>query len=501
MGRRPARRARWRGLAAIVGLPLSLLGAGCEKVEGPAAPAAATAPASRPRADATWPNVVLVSIDTLRPDHLGCYGYARPTSPNIDRVAAEGALFTTAISSAPWTLPAHTAMFTGLADSVHKVLDTTDRLDRSRYTLAERLKDVGYATAGFFSGPYLHPVFGLGQGFDVYTDCTSYAELNQSTAEKAGLIEGKPIWDKMHADVTNPRVVQAVTSWLREQPEGPFFLFMHLWDVHFDFIPPPPYDRMFDPDYDGDITGENFFFSPRVVATMPKRDLEHLIALYDGEIAWTDHCLGQILDELRKQGRYENSILIITADHGSAFFEHGLKAHRNALYDEVIRIPLIVRAPGRIAAGVRCGEQARSIDILPTIIDILGLPSAQVMGQSLTPALTGGKLPRGDLALSELFSMGLRMRSYRRPEHKLIHDEAGDRRVTFDLSSDPHEQRPLTDRGASAVKGGLSDAEWAARWLDEFRAAFPAGGEASEIPTDVRKKLEALGYLKSGDGE
>lgn len=467
---------------------------GCEQPKPPPS-------ATPPHADVTWPNVVLVSIDTLRPDHLGCYGYSRATSPNIDRLAAEGARFQTVVSSAPWTLPAHTAMFTGLADSVHKVLDTTDRLAPSRYTLAERLKDVGYQTAGFFSGPYLHPVFGLSQGFDSYTDCTSYADLNKSTAEKIGMVEGKPIWDKMHADITNPHVVASVKEWLGTKPQAPFFLFIHMWDVHFDFIPPPPYDKMFDPDYDGDITGENFFFNPRVVATMPKRDLEHLIALYDGEIAWTDHCLGEILDDLRQRGLYDNSIIVITADHGTAFFEHGLKAHRNALYDEVIRIPLIIRAPGRVPAGAVVSTQARTIDILPTIIDLLELPSAQVMGQSLKPALSGATLARDDAAVSELYSMGMRMRSYRRTDRKLIQDEAANQSVAFDLGADPQELHPLRDHAAAVFAACLKDVRWAEHWLDEFRAAFPTGGATSEIPSDVRSKLESLGYIKKADGD
>ena len=126
--------------------------------------------------DSTYPNILLISVDALRPDHLGCYGYGRATSPNIDKLAGEGALFENAISSTSWTLPAHAALFTGLADSVHGCTDTDRRLAENRHTLAERLKEAGYATVGFFSGPYLHSVFGVGQGFEEYVDCTSYPD-------------------------------------------------------------------------------------------------------------------------------------------------------------------------------------------------------------------------------------------------------------------------------------------------------------------------------------
>ncbi|MBU0617850.1 MAG: sulfatase-like hydrolase/transferase, partial [Planctomycetes bacterium] len=192
--------------------------------------------------DSTYPNILLISVDALRPDHLGCYGYGRATSPNIDKLAGEGALFENAISSTSWTLPAHAALFTGLADSVHGCTDTDRRLAENRYTLAERLKDAGYATVGFFSGPYLHPVFELGQGFDEYVDCTSYPELTERNGIDAKAVDSASVHERSHRDITNPRVYERASAWLTENKRRPFFMFVHMWDVHFDFIPPPPYD-------------------------------------------------------------------------------------------------------------------------------------------------------------------------------------------------------------------------------------------------------------------
>lgn len=465
------------------------------------------------------PNVLLISIDTLRPDHLGCYGYHRDTSPRIDRLATEGALFENAISSTSWTLPAHAALFTGLADTVHGCTDTDRRLDDSRRTLAERLKESGYTTVGFFSGPYLHPVFGLGQGFDEYIDCTSYPTLSEQAAEATGAVDGEAVWRASHSDITNPQVYREVSAWLEANNRRPFFMFVHMWDVHFDFIPPPPYDRRFDPDYQGSVTGKNFLSNASVNALMPKRDLEHLIALYDGEIAWTDAYLGRILDEFDSRGLRECTIVILLSDHGTEFFEHELKAHRQSLYDEVVRIPLIIRYPGRIEPGQRHRVQVRIIDVLPTITDLLGLGvPPDVMGQSLVQLFSGGSLPRDNLAVSELFCdsgkltpAGLwaprdprfrtrfRLRSFRRLDRKMIKDLNRKRAVVFDLLADPAEQAPLEDSLAPAARTARQDADQGRKWLREFRKALPAGEAKSDIPPEVLDKLRSLGYVQDGE--
>jgi arylsulfatase A-like enzyme len=320
----------------------------------------------------TGPNVLLISIDTLRADHLGVYDYHRPTSPHIDRLAAAGVVFENHISSTSWTLPAHAALFSSLPDSVHGCTDTDRVLAGEITTLAERFRNAGYETAGFFAGPYLHPAFGLGQGFQHYENCTSYARtLDQSPARAWAMDpEGMP---QSHRDVTNPTVYARLTRWLDGQRTGTFFAFVHLWDVHFDFMPPPPYDTMFDPDYDGPITGENFFFDKRIRAGMAPRDLEHLVALYDGEIAWTDEFVGRIITKLEKEGLLDETVIAVTSDHGTAFFEHGLKGHRNGLWDELIRVPFVIRYPAALEGGTRVGAQTRAIDVGPTLLELAGL--------------------------------------------------------------------------------------------------------------------------------
>lgn len=465
------------------------------------------------------PNVIIISVDMLRPDHLGCYGYSRPTSPNIDRLAADGALFENAVSSTSWTLPAHAALFTGLADSVHGCTDTDTRLDDSRTTIAERLKARGYRTVGFFAGPYLHPVFGLAQGFDDYIDCTSYAADASHAAEKRGSVEGQKLMAASHADVTGPRTYDHVRAWLdahvsfpgaspasrpasaesaagdASPPPAPFFMFIHLWDVHFDFIPPPPFDRMFDPDYAGPVTGRNFFFDDSIHAGMPRRDLEHLIALYDGEIAWTDLHVGKILDQIDRLKLRDSTIVILLSDHGTEFFEHGAKAHRTTLFDESIRIPLIIRYPRRIAPATRVNRQAHITDVAASIIHWLSLPGAdEVMGRPLIPSIPNDA-PDDRLALSELDSVGRKLSSYRRLDGKLISDRRNGGTLVFDLLADPAEQRPL-DRGSDLQKSLTRQVREFRALLARWRQRMPESASSQPaIPDEVLRQLKTHGYV------
>ena len=448
------------------------------------------------RTDDSRPNIVLISVDTLRADHLGCYGYQRNTSPHIDQLAAEGALFESTISSTSWTLPAHCALFTGLADTVHGCLDIKQRLAESHSTLAERLKGAGYTTIAFFSGATMHPIFGLAQGFDEYQDCTSYAD--QSTDLVA---DGQVPWDESvraaaRADITNPRLHRAVQRWLQEKQSRPFFMFIHMWDVHADYIPPQPYDRMFDPDYDGPITGRDVRHNPAINAKMPARDIDHLVALYDGEIAWTDAHVGKILADLDALGLRDSTIVVLLSDHGEEFFEHGGKGHRQTLFDEVIHVPLIIRYPARIPAGRRYPQQARMIDILPTILALANQPPpTDVMGQSLTPLFTGGTLPQDTLAVSELFTLGRAYRSFRRPDRKAILHEPTGGTVIFNLQADPAEKNPLPNTQSPLAQAMLADMRNAIKWLIEQRQRHETNTTATTLPDQVRQQLESLGYI------
>ena len=450
--------------------------------------------------------MLLISVDMLRADHLGSYGYGRETSPHLDRLAKEGVLFEDCISSAPWTLPTHAALFTGLPDSVHGCTDSDRALAPGFTTLAERFKQGGYATTGFFSGPYLHPAFGLGQGFDSYVNCTSYARA----------IDGQPAEDwamdtevmhSSHRDVTSPTVTEEVLGWLAGRGDGgngqaePFFMFVHLWDVHFDFLPPAPYDELFAGEYGGSVSGEDFFFDPAIHADMPAADREHLLDLYDGEIRWTDHHIGLILAALEERGLLENTVVALTADHGTEFFEHGGKAHRMTLFEEVLRVPLVLRYPAAIPAGTRVRSLARTVDIAPTLLELADLaPLAPAGGRSLLPAMQGGGDP-GVAAVSELFSVGRAMRSVRTERWKFIDDMGRGTFAWYDLAADPRELHPSQDLtqglGQEARDGYLE----AMAELERLYAARPAAPAQAQVPAAVDAHLRALGYVGADEAD
>jgi arylsulfatase A-like enzyme len=449
-----------------------------------------------PTAQGGRPDIVLVSIDSLRYDHLGCYGYERPTSPTIDGFAREGVLFRNAVSTTSWTLPAHAALFTGLYDSAHGLVDNGLRLADAHVTLAEALGAAGYQTGGFYGGPYLHSTFGLGQGFDSYQSCMTALADDLPDADLRATAQAPR--SLSHEDVTGPRTVLEVESWLGRTDERPLFLFVHLWDVHFDYVPPPPYVEMFDPDYEGDLDARGLMQNQAVHRGMRKRDREHLLALYDGEIRFTDDTLAAIFEALRARGRYESSLVVVTADHGEEFFEHGGKGHQRTLFDELIRVPLIVRWPGKVLAGEVVEQQVRLIDMMPTLLSLAGIPPpGEMQGRDLSPLLRGETLPP-EPTLAELLVGRRLMRALRTDEHKLI-SYANRRFALFDLVRDPGE---LKSQRAGAPGAARAKKQLGIMLKETLSLAerIQAGGAETAVPDpDLRERLDALGYLDGGD--
>lgn len=460
------------------------------------------------RAGDRRPSIVLISIDTLRPDHLGCYGYSRDTSPVIDKLAAEGTLFETVISSTSWTLPAHAALFTSLPDRVHGCTDDLRWLDGSRETLAEALKAEGYTTAGFFSGPYLHPSFGFSQGFDSYHDCTSYSRESIDLLKSESLVGengqlSRDLMDRSHEDITNPIVLSEVRSWLDSNSNEPFFLFIHFWDVHYDYVAPAPYDTMFDPGYEGPVDGRNLLRATRKPEEWTQADVDHLRALYDAEIRYTDDTLGQIVDDLERLGILDSSVIAVTADHGEAFYEHGLFGHRWSLFDEEIRIPLVVRYPDVVPSGRRLTGQVEIIDIAPTLLDLAGAPPLpHAVGRSLVPLLED---PPGawddEPAVCELSVPANRIHqlALRSETWKLIFHFNKKTFNFFDLEADPGETSPVgLEQSPFTLPEVEALYERTAKALEKVARSLPTPGERDTPPISemTEAQLRSLGYLK-----
>jgi arylsulfatase A-like enzyme len=423
------------------------------------------------------PNILLISIDSLRADHLHSYGYARNTSPNLDVLAAEGAAFETVISPTSWTLPAHMTLMTSLAPEEHGVITNRLRLASGVDTLPLRLQRAGYATAGFVSATYLDGLYGFSRGFDEYDDYTllRVAGKNSRTA------------------ITSDRVAQRAIEWLGRNATAsssrPFFLFLHFFDVHYDYNPPPPFAQMFDAQYAGRATGD----VDSVHQGMPSSDLNHVIALYDGEIAWVDSNIGRILKSLRSLGVDNNTIVVITADHGEEFLEHGQAAHYKTLYDEVLRVPLVIRYPGHVIPGRQLEGQVRLMDVAPTILALAGLPVLHphtgAEARSLACLLTSPS-PRAAPVLTAFGDLRGEVASVRTGDAKLIRDLRTQREEFYNLDADPGERKNL-----DAVK--QRERDQLRLMLNHWRSSAAATAkEEADLDDEEKASLKSLGYMQ-----
>jgi arylsulfatase A-like enzyme len=283
----------------------------------------------------------------------------------------------------------------------------------------------------------------------------------------------------------------AIVVWAAAPPDKPYFLFLHLWDVHYDYLAPSEYVDLFDPDYEGTLEGIDFMENGAVNPSMPRRDYAHLMALYDAEIRFTDEILGRILKRLASLGR-PPPLVVVTADHGEEFFEHGGKGHQRTLFDEVVRVPLVLNWPGFIPPGTVAEEQVGLIDLLPTLAEIAGAQGElDPQGVSLVARLLGKPLPERGL-LCELNADGRGFKALRTNQRKLL-DYAPDRHAVYELTSDPQEQRPLS---WALPQFGRTRAELEQKHSAALRRRI--GPERVEVDAHIERQLRELGYLEGG---
>jgi len=430
-----------------------------------------------PQPEAPPPNIVLISIDSLRPDHLGLYGYPRPTSPELDRIAADAIVFERAWSTTTWTLPSHLSMLTGLVPSAHGVRGHGNRLPATASLLPELLAPAGYRSAAVVSGPFLSARFGYDQGWESYDESLAAADEESHDYD----------------EVTSEELHERAGALLERLAPGPFLLFLHYFDVHYDYIPPPPWDRAFDPDYAGAVDGRQFVEKTLRRREMPARDLEHLVALYDGEIRWVDGWIGRLYDELGRRGLLDRTLLVITADHGDEFLEHRRFGHSNNLFDTTLRVPLIVRPPGGRAGGERRAAPASLVDLVPTLLAAAGLETpAGLDGRDLLDAREGASSPP---VFAELFNNRHAMVAGGWKAHLVRQGGKFSRRRTalYDLERDPGESEDL----AGAAPDRATDLrQRAEEHLDEAAGRLERiGTERAPRDEELEARLRALGYL------
>lgn len=542
------------------------------------------APLERPRPQ--HPNVLLISLDSLRPDHLSCYGYktrtGEPTSPNVDALAAAGALFEEAVSTTTWTLPSHHALMSGLPDLAHGVLSDGYGPTRSCVQLAQLLSDAGYATAGFYSGPYLGPSYGFGDGFDEWTNASGVEEqlvaegAAAADGDKAGAADSDPagqlaprglqqaatqvsgkVEQSYHVTASAKRVSDAGVHWLESRheaarassadkpaaPEHPFFLFLHYFDIHYDFVPPDEgHARAFWPNGERPrLNGDHFFESKEIHPGMARADLDGVITYYDGEIRWTDSQVGRVLERLERLGLERDTIVVIVSDHGDEFFDHGGKGHRQNLFESTLSMALVIRWPGMIEAGRRIEGRVSMVDVAPTLIDLCGVADRAAFYDEEIPGLATGDRLHGMWGRSlrnrldgapsdDRESIAFLANQWQDPERPIYHFALVTDRFkvivsqsylvqpqpngqvaklpgeirgrVFDLRADPREQKDLSKSKELDVQRAIAryDANFTrsgrvGRWLEHVEC----GPQPPPITEVERKLLAELGYTELPD--
>jgi arylsulfatase A-like enzyme len=419
-------------------------------------------------------HVVLVSIDTLRADHLGCYGYDRGTSPGIDRLAGEGTLFEQACATASWTLPAHASILTGLYPRSHGVDGWQVALPVDLPTLPAQLAAEGYATAAFVNVAILSAQRGFDRGFETWSN------LRQS---------------RTPAGETD-RVIDAALDWLAKRDDRPVFLFLHFYDAHSDYAALPDYQRRFVRPYSGPANGTTDQLNEYREGRLPpwgSDEARHLSDLYDAGICQLDAQLERLWDGLRAEGLWSETLLVLTSDHGEEFLEHGGVLHDSTLHEEQIRVPLIFVGPG-VPRGARVREAVSQVDIMPTVLGLLGIAGPRSEGVDLSRAWgqpESRPIERSIFAEADKwYAMGEpnARRSVRRGRYTLHYDQLSGTKRLFDISADPGEQTDL-----AAERPEVVESLWVE--LQGFMDSSREVGESFELSEQELSTLRELGYF------
>jgi arylsulfatase A-like enzyme/Flp pilus assembly protein TadD len=400
-------------------------------------------------------NVLLISIDTLRADHLSSYGFPRPTTPNIDAVAREGVQFRNVYSPVPNTLPAHSSMLSGTFPPVHGIRDNLHKqLADSTLTVAELLKSRGFATAAVVSSFVLDRRFNLNQGFDSYDDRFQAVHKVGDFNERKG-------------DETS----RVANQWLDAHSREPFFLFVHYYDPHDPYEPPEPFASQWADD------------------------------LYSGEVAFADRCVGEVIAKLKERGLYDSTLIVITGDHGEMLGEHGELNHGFFIYESALKVPLIVRVPRSKAVARQIDQPVGLIDIMPTIASLVGAPpQKQAQGLDLSPWLSGEGAGLVGLAGRPLYAETIAPTTYYGASSLLgvVVDRwkyiETSRPELYDLRSDPGESVNLLQK--EPARAAAMDREL--KGIVALGLRSPAAGSDAALDTAARERLEALGYLSRG---
>ncbi len=435
-------------------------------------------------------NVVLMILDTVRADRLGCYGNSEGITPAIDRFARDGVLFENCYSQAPWTLPAVASIFTSLYPSQHGAGGHESKfsmLGEGIVSVAELFKTAGRATGAVANVRFITSRFGVTGGFDT-VDVVNGGRSNRRMRRAE-------------------RTTDAALGWIDGCADKPFFLMVHYYDPHLVYDPPQPYRRRFASARDAETKGYVFGTDKDVKAMRSKgkkpsaETVLRLEKLYNGEVAYTDSAVGRFLEGLAERGLEDKTAVVLTADHGEEFLEHGGFEHGHTLYNELLHVPLVIRRPGHIGAGLpaagekspaRVGQTVRLIDIAPTMCEMGGIEgSKDFMGESMVGMFGGGRFDER-VVFGEGNLWGPTRTAFCTGGSKLILQGSGDGVELYDLQTDPAEKKNLARQRPKLcdkmVKG-----------LEEFSALMEARrgqGKSPALSQEDMNRLRSLGYVR-----
>jgi len=437
-------------------------------------------------------NVILISIDTLRADHLGCYGYERNTSPQIDNLASKGALFMNSFSTSPWTLPSHVSIMTSLYGIHHQVYYSGEKIAPSVLTLADLLRKNDFFTCAFTGGGFVSAQYGFAKGFDAYYEGRG-GVFHMNSAEL---------------------IYDSFSNWIDNNRGKRFFLFLHTYQPHNPYVCPHPHNTLF-LDENAQWKHVNFLGylggKPGIYKTLPEAERNNAVGLYDGEISYLDeNLIGPLVSKLKETGLYEKTMIIFTSDHGEEFFDHKAWDHGHSLYNESIRVPLIIKFPEDKFSGVKIPHTISLVDIMPTILEEMRIDSSDILidGKSLLPMLKGREKEHrtflADIGANVLDSHIPQKISMSKGKYKLIlNKEFREEDLTyfitpppktaqielFDLLNDLREEHNIAEKNPALANTILK------RINDIYSQAKQRKSEKTEIDEKLKEQLKALGYI------
>ncbi len=437
--------------------------------------------------------IILISIDTLRADHLGYYGYQKETSPQIDLLASDSVSFLNTYASSPWTLPSHVSLLTSLHGVHHQVYYEDESMDPSLVTLADVLRQQGFYSAAFTGGGFISSVYGFSKGFDSYSDDAG-SVFRQDSAE---------------------HLFQLVSEWLKSHKDKSFFLFLHTYQPHNPYACPYPYKTMFieeeAPWRHLDLTS-HLGGKPGIFQRLADEERRNVVGLYDGEIRYTDgKLIGPLIERLNEIGIYDQTMIVVTSDHGEEFYDHGGWGHGHSLYDESLKVPLIIKFPESLYAGQRITDFVSLVDVFPTILEEFGVDPSEldIDGRSLFPLIKGKE--KGDREFFADIAANVhnshipqRITMNRRKEKLILNKKFTREDLDFflspppsldpveiyDLGQDLREQHNIASQRVDLANQIIE------RIGRMYQEAKKRKTKRLEIDEELRKQLRALGYIR-----